>query len=170
MFLVKAGHLQRIWSVRFEGNTIASDQRLKTQIKSKPGILKLFINGKVDRRALLALDGGPRDSKEGYVEPRTPMEKFVAEVWGEVLGVERVGANDNFFDLGGHSLLLMKVIVRLEKKTGQRINPRELFLQTLAQVATLCEQRMAEGPTPEEPRRKTLPKKLSGIMKKVFRS
>lgn len=56
---------------------------------------------------------------EGWKAPATATEKLIAQLWGELLGVERVGAGDNFFDLGGHSLLAVQVINKLKKKTGK---------------------------------------------------
>ena len=105
-------------------------------------MLPLTPNGKVDRRALPKPDGLHAETNESYVAPHTPMEKFIAEIWQEVLGVDRVSVHDNFFDLGGHSLLSIKVISRIEKKIGQRIDPREIILQTLGQLAAICEQQM----------------------------
>ncbi|HYP20553.1 MAG TPA: non-ribosomal peptide synthetase, partial [Chloroflexia bacterium] len=77
--------------------------------------LPLTANGKVDRRALQALEveyeagGGSGQS----VMARTPIEEIVAAIWGEVLGRETVGVHDNFFELGGHSLLATQVISRV---------------------------------------------------------
>ena len=70
-----------------------------------------------------------------FVAPAGPIEERLATIWRELLQVDRVSRTDNFFDLGGHSLLAMQVIVRLEDELGHRINPRELFLQTLEQLA-----------------------------------
>jgi acyl-coenzyme A synthetase/AMP-(fatty) acid ligase len=100
--------------------------------------LPLTENGKVDRGALPSL-GGRGDGGEGYVAPRTPMEMFVAAVWQEALGLERVGVHDNFFDLGGHSLLSLRVLARIEERVGRRLGPRELIFQTLGQFAATCE-------------------------------
>jgi amino acid adenylation domain-containing protein len=117
--------------------------------------LPLTPNGKLDRKAL----PDPKDWGEGgsgageYVSPRTAMEQSIAEVWQEVLGVERVSAHDNFFDLGGHSLLSLKVITRIEEKIGQRIHPREMILQTLGQIALVCEQRASAVQEPSSNRR-----------------
>ena len=72
--------------------------------------LPLTANGKVDRRGLPA--AGVRDEPSGYVEPRGEIEEVVAQVWGEVLGVGRVGVRDNFFELGGHSLLATQTVSR----------------------------------------------------------
>ena len=71
------------------------------------------------------------------------MERFVAKIWTEALGVSRVSVHDNFFDLGGHSLLSMRVLARVDKAIGRRLNPRELTFQTLEQFAAMCEKRTA---------------------------
>lgn len=68
--------------------------------------LPLTPNGKVDRKALPAPDTARPDLKAGYEAPRNKLESAVAEVWQRVLNVDRVGMHDNFFDLGGHSLLM----------------------------------------------------------------
>lgn len=70
-----------------------------------------------------------------YLAPRTPTEQRIAAVWQEVLGIERVSIDANFFDVGGHSLLAMKVIGRIEAALGLRLNPRVLMLDTLEQIA-----------------------------------
>jgi amino acid adenylation domain-containing protein len=110
--------------------------------------LPLTPNGKVDRRALARLDASQSEGRPGHVEPRTPMERLVADVWKEALGVVRVSVHDNFFDLGGHSLLSMRVLARVEKAVGKRVNPRELIFQTLEQFAAQCEK--AAGPLSRE--------------------
>ncbi|MCP4660045.1 MAG: AMP-binding protein, partial [bacterium] len=78
-------------------------------------------NGKVDRTALArrALPDHARPGREqAFVPPQTPLEKRVAGIWSEVLGIDRVGRNDHFFALGGHSLLATKVFARLNESLG----------------------------------------------------
>ncbi|HLM54814.1 MAG TPA: amino acid adenylation domain-containing protein [Pyrinomonadaceae bacterium] len=75
--------------------------------------LPLNANGKVNRRQLPAPDAPRPELEEGFVAPRTPVEAQVAAVWAEVLGVRRVGVHENFFDLGGHSLVATQVVSRL---------------------------------------------------------
>ena len=70
-------------------------------------------NGKVDRSKLPPPDDSRPSLDQGFVEPRSEIEELVAQVWREVLKVERVGVYDNFFDLGGHSLLATRVVARL---------------------------------------------------------
>ncbi|HEY2724811.1 MAG TPA: amino acid adenylation domain-containing protein [Pseudonocardiaceae bacterium] len=88
--------------------------------------LPLSATGKLDRRALPAPE---RDAgaEAGYVAPRTPTERVVAQVWAEVLGVARVGAQDSFFDLGGDSILSIRVISRLRTALGVEVSARALF-------------------------------------------
>ena len=89
--------------------------------------LPLNPSGKVDRRAL------PDPSPERpvlaveYIAPREGREALLAALWSELLGVERVGIRDNFFDLGGHSLLLMRLQGRLAAETGVDLPVLELF-------------------------------------------
>jgi acyl-coenzyme A synthetase/AMP-(fatty) acid ligase len=106
--------------------------------------LPLTQNGKVDRKALPDPFARAGDAGEEFAEPTTPMQQFIAGIWREVLGVPRVGKRDNFFDLGGHSLLSMRVMSRMEQKFGRRLNPRAMVLQTLEQIASEAETLVAQ--------------------------
>lgn len=101
--------------------------------------IPLTQNGKVDRRALPDPFDAPRE--EASAPPSTETEVLVAEIWRDVLNVPAVGLRDNFFDLGGHSLLSMQVIHRLAARTGHRLNPRSMVYGNLQQVAAECERR-----------------------------
>jgi amino acid adenylation domain-containing protein len=103
-------------------------------------------NGKVDRRALPDPEDLHGEPAVASVPPRTPTEILLAEVWRELLGVSQVAVHDNFFDLGGHSLLTMRAIAAVEKKNGKRLNPREYIFQTLEQIATAYDRFEATGP------------------------
>jgi amino acid adenylation domain-containing protein/non-ribosomal peptide synthase protein (TIGR01720 family) len=83
-------------------------------------------NGKVDRRALPEVQA-ERQLSESFVAPRSALESQVAAVWREVLGIQQVGIRDNFFDLGGHSLLLMKVHANLLEALGRELPIVALF-------------------------------------------
>jgi Phosphopantetheine attachment site len=74
-------------------------------------------------------------TQTGVIAPRTPSEILVADVWRSLLGVQQIGVLDNFLDLGGHSLLIMRAIAMLEDRTGKRLSPRAFIFQTLEQVA-----------------------------------
>lgn len=88
--------------------------------------LPLTPNGKVDRRALPLPDMVGLGAVE-YVAPRSQMERTVAEAWCQVLGLDRVGVHDGFFDLGGHSLQLTALRARLETVIGRRMPMADLF-------------------------------------------
>jgi len=75
--------------------------------------LPLTPNGKLDRKALPAPAISLAGDGRSYAAPRTPTENAIAQIWSAVLGMERVGVSDNFFDLGGYSLLLLRVHSRL---------------------------------------------------------
>ncbi len=89
--------------------------------------LPLTPNGKVDRRALPAPEGGRLGAGAVYVAPRTALEELLAGVWAEALGVDRVGADDNFFTLGGHSLLATQVVSRIGEMLETEVPLRRLF-------------------------------------------
>jgi amino acid adenylation domain-containing protein len=90
--------------------------------------LPLLPNGKLDRKALPPPEAaGPRAESTPAILPRTAAERAVAGVWREVLGVPEVGIGDNFFDLGGHSLLLVRVQRRLREALGRDLPLVDLF-------------------------------------------
>ncbi|BDA68746.1 non-ribosomal peptide synthetase [Calothrix sp. PCC 7716] len=93
------------------------------QLKALP----LTTNGKIDRRALPVPDGARPELEEVYVAPRSKMERAIAKVWQEVLRLEKVGVNDNFFDLGGHSLLMVQVNSKLKDVMNCNISIVEMF-------------------------------------------
>jgi hypothetical protein len=84
-------------------------------------------HGKLDKRTLLTLAGSPLERSEEYVAPETDVEKLVASVWREVLGIERLGIHDNFFEVGGTSLLLVKVHYRLQREVSSDLSMIDLF-------------------------------------------
>jgi amino acid adenylation domain-containing protein len=87
--------------------------------------MPLTPNGKVDRKALPAPERSRTD--DGFLSPRTPLEAEVAGIWGDILGVDRVGLQDGFFDLGGHSLLATRVLARIEEAFGVDMPLQSLF-------------------------------------------
>jgi amino acid adenylation domain-containing protein len=105
--------------------------------------LPLTPNGKLDRKALPAPEyAGDADR---YVAPRTPVEEVLAEIWAEVLHLERVGAHDNFFDLGGHSLLIMRLVAEVQATFDLEISIRTVFsMPTLEAMAEEIERRIYE--------------------------
>ncbi|HEX2300340.1 MAG TPA: amino acid adenylation domain-containing protein [Pseudonocardiaceae bacterium] len=108
--------------------------------------MPLSASGKVDRRALPAPEGRP-ELESGYIAPRTPIEQRLAEIWAEVLGVERVGVEDNFFGLGGDSILSIQVVSRA-RQAGLRLTSRDVFLhQTIVELALT----VGTAAAPEQP-------------------
>ncbi|MGZ4113291.1 MAG: non-ribosomal peptide synthetase, partial [Tumebacillaceae bacterium] len=89
--------------------------------------LPLTPNRKVDRLALPKPEHNRPDLQVAYVAPETELEKTIASVWQEVLRVEQVGVNDNFFDLGGHSLLVVQVHNKLRERLGVELTVVQLF-------------------------------------------
>ncbi len=88
--------------------------------------LPLSPNGKVDRKAL-PKPGEAWAETSNFIAPRTPIEEILVGIWAEVLGSERVGVADNFFDLGGHSLRAMRVIARVRDVLGVEVAMRTFF-------------------------------------------
>ena len=98
-------------------------------------------NGKIDRSALPPPDGVRPSLDQGFVEPRTEIEELIAQVWREVLKLDKIGIHDNFFELGGHSLLATRVIARLCGGFNVDIALRKLFeLPTVAALARHIDQ------------------------------
>ncbi|MEV6948662.1 non-ribosomal peptide synthetase [Streptomyces sp. NPDC051172] len=98
--------------------------------------LPLNKNGKVDRRALPAATRVPRNVWNPFVAARSETEQRLADLWGEVLGVEPVGIEDDFFDLGGHSLLVAELLGTLKDTFDLEVPARVLYLQpTIADLA-----------------------------------
>ncbi|MCE1119031.1 non-ribosomal peptide synthetase, partial [Pseudomonas sp. NMI795_08] len=87
--------------------------------------MPLTPNGKLDRKALPAVDGNQQ--RQAYQAPRTDLERQVAEAWQQVLQLEQVGLADHFFELGGHSLLAVSVVSRLQLALGLKLTPQMLF-------------------------------------------
>ncbi|WP_062350009.1 non-ribosomal peptide synthetase [Herbidospora yilanensis] len=104
--------------------------------------LPLTRNGKLDRTALPT----PGVAGEAYVAPRTDAEELVAQIFGEVLGVPRVGATDDFFALGGHSLLATRVVARIRRAVDLVVPVRTLFAsRTVADFAAAVDEILEEA-------------------------
>ena len=108
--------------------------------------LPLNANGKVDRKALPPPSAARQQS---YTAPEGLIAQTVAAVWSEVLGIDKVGEQDNFFDLGGHSLLLIRVHRILEDRLSPGLSVVELFKHpTVGALAQRIAQGRATPPAP----------------------
>jgi non-ribosomal peptide synthase protein (TIGR01720 family) len=97
--------------------------------------LPLTANGKLDRKALPGLENFGSELREGYVEPRTAVEEKLAAIWSRILQVERVGVHDNYFELGGDSILMIQILSRASQQ-GLKFTLRQAIqYQTIAELA-----------------------------------
>jgi amino acid adenylation domain-containing protein len=107
--------------------------------------LPMTPNGKVDRKALPAVEVRGDFADEFFVAPRTPLEESLAKLWSELLGRTRVGVSDNFFRLGGHSLLGARFISRVRDEWNVNLYLDALFrAPTIGDMAVLITKRRAE--------------------------
>jgi hypothetical protein len=130
--------------------------------------LPVTANGKLDRKALPEPDFGT--AAVGYVAPRTPIEEIVAAVCADLLGLPRVSANDNFFALGGNSLIATRLVARINAAVGDRIGIRDVFdAPTVAGLAALAEsQEGLESRPPLKPREATADVPVSPAQQRMW--
>jgi amino acid adenylation domain-containing protein/non-ribosomal peptide synthase protein (TIGR01720 family) len=101
--------------------------------------LPLTVSGKVDRKALPKPSDKELQSNQTYVAPRTDLEKLVADIWKDVLGLEKVGIQSNYFELGGDSIMSIRVVARIGQ-AGYQLTLQEMFKhQTVAELAAAIE-------------------------------
>ena len=100
--------------------------------------LPLTPNGKLDRKSLPAPDHSRPELDDAFAAPRTPVEELLANIWAEVLKLDKVGIHDNFFHLGGHSLLATQVVSRVNTVFQIDFPLRRLFeCPTIAEMAAV---------------------------------
>ncbi|WP_422770145.1 amino acid adenylation domain-containing protein [Plantactinospora sp. WMMC1484] len=141
------------------GEHVPAADRLRTFLRERlpdPMIPAAFValpafplnsSGKVDRAALPVPEVGAEDGRPPYVAPRTAAERLVARAWAELLQVDRVGAHDDFFSLGGSSLLLTRLANQLRAASGSKVALRGLFsAPTVAEQAKLIAVPADDGP------------------------
>ena len=103
---------------------VLKDHIPKHMIPQQFNLLKEFpqtLNGKIDRKALLKLLPSNDPIKFGLTEPSTPSEKIIAAIWQDCLGLEKIDVDSDFFEIGGHSLVGVKVMSKLENEAGKRL-------------------------------------------------
>jgi acyl-coenzyme A synthetase/AMP-(fatty) acid ligase/acyl carrier protein len=91
--------------------------------------LPLLSTGKIDRAALPQASNSRPDLPAVYAPPRGDLETMLATIWSDVLGLDRVGVDDNFFDLGGHSLTAMRIVSRVTERFNLKV-PTQLLFQS----------------------------------------
>ncbi|MEE1282891.1 MAG: amino acid adenylation domain-containing protein, partial [Acutalibacteraceae bacterium] len=106
-------------------------------------IIPITKNGKLDKRALPEIDS--KTTRE-YIAPRTESEKVICEIFGEILGAEKVGINDGFFELGGHSLRATRLVNSIEAKLGVKVALKDVFSHTTPEQLA----KIIDGSTGEE--------------------
>jgi amino acid adenylation domain-containing protein len=108
--------------------------------------LPLTPNGKIDRNALPPPEQVPSAPEDHFVPPRGPVEEALVGIWGEVLVRDRIGVHDNFFDLGGHSLMAAQLLARVRDTFAVEVPLRELFdMPTVAGLARRLEEVLRAG-------------------------
>ncbi|MGF1630369.1 MAG: amino acid adenylation domain-containing protein [Kiloniellaceae bacterium] len=118
--------------------------------------LPLTPNGKIDRKALPAPQGMRQQDADSYIAPRNEQERALQAIWQEVIGVEPLGMRDDFFQVGGHSLLAVRLVAAIEKRMGQRITLAALLqgrtIEAVARMlgATQLPAAAMQAPTGEE--------------------
>ncbi len=136
-----------------------------TELKEVP----LTANGKIDRLAISRLEvSNRRVAGTTFEAPRTPTETSLAEIWAEVLRLERVGIHDNFFQIGGHSLLATQVISRVRERLGVDLPLRSVFESpTVSKLAQGLEQQRRTYPDVEVPISKSASIKPAVLPKEI---
>ncbi|MBN8750056.1 MAG: hypothetical protein J0I65_21440, partial [Variovorax sp.] len=106
--------------------------------------LPFTANGKLDRKSLPAPET-IRSSEDKYVSPSDQIEEDMAGIWRSLLGRERIGINDNFFEIGGDSIISIQVVSRARRQ-GYELQPRDLFLyQTIGKLSAVLSSRGSGG-------------------------
>jgi amino acid adenylation domain-containing protein len=108
--------------------------------------LPLNRNGKVDRSLFECAGRTPRVAVDPYVAPREPVESFLAELWGAMFGVEQVGIHDDFFEIGGHSLIAGELLARVQQEFDIGLPARAFYLHpTVAGLAEAVRERISDA-------------------------
>ncbi len=114
--------------------------------------LPLTLNGKIDRSKLPPPDRARQEIDQRFVEPLSENEELVAQIWREVLKLDKIGIHDNFFELGGHSLLATQVAARLSDAFNREIPLKTLFdAPSVAMLTESLESIIRDGNTPKLP-------------------
>lgn len=128
--ILSAGELRRYLQARLPEYLVPAEIVLIDKLPRLP-------NGKVDRQGLKSVDRQPPAQSADFTPPRSPVEEQLAQIWSEVLKREAISSNDNLFDLGGDSILVMQIVSRAAR-SGLRLTPKLIFKhQTIAELAAM---------------------------------
>ncbi len=120
-------------------------------------------NGKVDRRALSASTPNGASPAHNATAPRTALEEKLAKIWREVMELQQVGVEDNFFEMGGHSVLAMMLMSRVRQEFQVGLTIRDLFERpTIAAMAKILEQRPEQTANDPAAQTGSIPRRSSG--------
>ncbi|MBV8905140.1 MAG: hypothetical protein JOZ22_16045, partial [Acidobacteriia bacterium] len=142
-----SGNLRRFLRAKLPDYMLPSSYIVQEKLPALP-------SGKVDRRALQAMAAAQKGGGEAarYVAPQTEVEQSLADIYRDVLKVERVGREDHFFNLGGHSLLAVQVVSRIRRVLDVEISVRRIFEQPeVAALALVVEEAIRAGDKPRRP-------------------
>ncbi|HEX7239882.1 MAG TPA: SDR family NAD(P)-dependent oxidoreductase [Longimicrobiaceae bacterium] len=133
----------RVLAARMEPQVVVSPNDLHAAIEQSDAAVSDAILESLESRGDSPLNARPDLSSE-YVEPRNEIERRIARVWGEVLGVEQVGVHDNFFELGGDSVQAIQIMAK-GKQAGLHLTPQQFFqYETIAELAQMIGDVLAE--------------------------
>ena len=118
--------------------------------------IPLTENGKIDRKALPEVDDTAIIKKE-YIAPRNEIEEQLAQIWQEVLGIEKIGVLDSFFELGGHSLKAIQLINRIKKSLNYELNVKDILISPTISEITHQLQKTSYAPIPKAPKAENYP-------------
>ncbi|GAB1268194.1 hypothetical protein NBRC116493_14470 [Aurantivibrio infirmus] len=125
-------------------------------------------NGKLDRKSLPDVFSSVSEASS-YVEPNTETSICLAKLWAETIRIPKVGLTDNFFDLGGHSILSMQVIHKVKEQYDVFLSPRDLLMESLEQHAAKIDASKQQGQVAVAAESETAaPKKKKGLISKLF--
>jgi amino acid adenylation domain-containing protein len=149
---LKTGELREFLKKRIPDYMVPSAFVLMEAIPLTP-------NGKINSQALPSPEWGALDLESAFVPPRTPVEEVIAKIWSELLGVEQIGVHDNFFDLGGHSLLVTQMLSRICNAFQVSLPMHKLFEHpTVGELALLIQQSESQPEQLESSRIRPLPR------------
>jgi acyl carrier protein len=142
-----AGYLQKAGGSSLQAASFQQFLRSKLPDYMVPAVFialdkfPLTPNGKINRKALPASTSA-QNSKRAFTPPHTITEETLAQMWRELLQLPRVGVDDNFFEIGGHSLLAMQFMARVQNTFRTELSLRDIFeAPTIAELAALVERR-----------------------------